>query len=127
MWKKIKTQIKQVLYSLLIFSVSSHASNEMFSCKLEKSYDIHMIFSNKTNVAELIFDSSHINGTMNYDDHHYFFKFPKTIKRHEIHATINRYSGKLIWEIGSSPFGESSSKNIHSSGACKKSKVKRVL
>jgi len=122
--------MKTILIAIsLLFLVSgnSYASNQIFACKLESSYELHLVFSQTTKKAELISDSSHSVGSLKFNEHHYFFIFPKTETRYEIRAIVNRYSGKLTWEIGAPPFGESSSKNIHSSGKCKISGNTKLL
>ncbi len=98
----------------------------MFTCDIiNGKANIYLIFSTSNNKAELILDASHESGTVKIDEHHYYFTFPH--KRNESHLIVNRYSGKLTLEFGAPPFGENSSNNIHSTGKCKKSKIKKAL
>ena len=105
----------------------SNAADEMFICKMNNGDALQLIFTTNTNKADMVLSDSYVSGTLEVNEHHYYFIFPKTNKRYETHITVNRYSGKASWEYGSPPFGSSSIDNIHLSGTCNKTEAKKLL
>jgi hypothetical protein len=111
----------------LLYSSNALSEEKMLACEIKAGFDIHIIFTPETNNAELVLSQSSVKGKSLISEHHYRFEFPKTSTRQETHIVVNRYNGKLEWEIGEPPFNNFNIGNITSSGTCKLSKAQKAL
>jgi len=114
-----------LLLITLLYSGTALSQGSMLACAMKRNVEIHIIFNSNKSDAELVLSDSSVKGTSSTSEHHYKFTFPETNTRRETYVVINRYNGKLEWEIGEPPFNSFNMGNLTNTGICKITKVKK--
>jgi len=108
--------MKQIIYTFfaIFFSINSSvfADDEiLLICTSTQSVKHHFLINKTKSIAKVMDVSiSPIVGKFTETENAYILLFPKistkNVNRYETHVVINRYSGKMEYEIGTPPFRE---------------------
>lgn len=95
----------------------------MLICALEGGgSDLYLLINKDEGIAQIVSITHAPDGELITNDTDYVLHFPKTDSRWEAVMTVNRYSGELVWEFGTPPFGIASLRNVVRTGTCEQKK-----
>ena len=120
--------MKQIIFTFfaILFSINSSvfADDEiLLICTSTKSAKYHFVINKTKSIAKVMDVSTNpIVGKFTETENAYILLFPKistkSVNRYETHVVINRYSGKMEYEVGTPPFNEYNYKNLYILGEC---------
>ncbi len=113
--------MRRLILTTLLTLVSTGAWGDVVSLEcLTGDHGRIFVLDESNGTVQLVTPNFVRQGKYQVDEHRYQLQFPRTETGWEIHVTIMRYSGKMTWEHGDSPFDEDSLDNVFSTGQCKR-------
>jgi len=89
------------------------------------SLDRYYILQPTKGKARVVTTDLAIEGELEVKENIFIMHFPEKGKYYEKLVEVNRYTGKLYGQFGSSPLKEGSLNNVYFLGTCKKTEPKR--
>lgn len=124
--------MKKLLFTifLIFFFImkSVNAEDEiLLICSNKKSYKYYFVINKSQSIAKVVdVLTKPIIGKLTETVNSYILQFPeistKSVNRYETQVRINRYSGKMEYEVGTPPFNEYNERNRLIIGECSQSK-----
>lgn len=107
-----------ILIMFLNYPATIQAEELAITCNIQGGSRVFIVIFPETLESELVYKKTVIKGSLVVEGKFFHFVYPPAADRYEIRISVNRRTGKLLWEHGKSAFGSSSHRNVHRKGHC---------